>query len=99
MDGIDLDGEIDIEQLGLPVSNTENKLLEAEVQRKQKEVSVHQTKIDQHADRTQAISEHLKNVKQELHHTQVSTDRISVLHCCVHWWNLMPNLFPKKETT
>lgn len=73
MDGIDLNGEIDIEQLGLPISNTENKLLEAEVQRRQKEVSVHQTKIDQHADRTHAIGEHLKNVKQELQHTQVST--------------------------
>lgn len=74
MDGINLDGEmdIDIEQLGLPISNTENKLLEAEVQRRQKEVSTHQTKIDQHADRIQAISEHLKNVKQELQHTQVS---------------------------
>lgn len=71
MAGLDLEGEIDLEQLGLPISNTENKLLEAEVQRNQKEVAAHQAKIDQHKERIQAVGDHLKNVKQELQHTQV----------------------------
>ena len=71
MAGIELKGEIDLEQLGLPISNTENKLLEADIQRKQKELSAHQAKTEQHKERIQVISDHLKNVKQELHHTQV----------------------------
>ena len=71
MAGLDLEGEIDLEQLGLPISNTENKLLEAEVQRKQKELAAHQFRIAQHKERIQAVGDHLKNVKQEVQHTQV----------------------------
>ena len=67
----DLDSGIDLEQLGLPISNTENKLLEAEIQKKEKESLLHQIKIDEHHDRIQAIKDHLKNVKQELQHTAV----------------------------
>ncbi len=71
MAGLDLGRELDLEQLGLPVSNTENKWLEAEVQKKQKDLSANEERVDQHKERIQAISDHLKNVKQELHHTQV----------------------------
>lgn len=62
---------IDLEQLGLPVANTENKLLEAQVQRKEREISSLQLQIDENKDRVQAISDHLKNVRQELQQTQV----------------------------
>lgn len=68
---MDLESEIELEQLSLPISNTENKLLEAEVQRKQKEVASNEIKIDEHRNRIQSIGDHLKNVKQELHHTHV----------------------------
>lgn len=71
MAGLDLEGEIDLEQLGLPISNTENKLLETEVQRKEKDLAAHQVKISQHKERIQAVGDHLRNVKQELQHTQV----------------------------
>ena len=64
--------EIDLERLGLPVANTENKLLETEVQRKEKEISSLQLHIDEHKDRIQAIGDHLRNVRQELQQTQVA---------------------------
>lgn len=64
-------GGIDLDRLGLPVANTENKQLEAEVQRKEKEINSLQLQIEEHKDRTQAISDHLKNVRQEVQHTQV----------------------------
>lgn len=76
MAGLDLEGEIDLEQVGLPISNTENKLLEAEVQRKQKELAAHISKINQHKERIQAVGDHLKNVKQEFQHTQVKNAHI-----------------------
>ncbi len=71
MAALDLDSGFDLEHLGLPISNTENKILEAEVQKKQKEVSLHDGKIEENKERIQAISDHLKNVKQEFQHTQV----------------------------
>lgn len=71
MAALDLESGIDLEHLGLPVSNTENKILEAEVQKKQKDISLHDTKVLENKERIQAISDHLKNVKQELQHTQV----------------------------
>lgn len=71
MSALDLDSGLDLERLGLPISNTENKLLEAELQKKQKAVSSHEIKISEHRDRIQAVGDHLKNVKQELQHTQV----------------------------
>ena len=64
-------GGIDLDQLGLPVANTENKQLEAEVQRKEREINSLQLQIDENKDRVQAISDHLKNVRQELQQTQV----------------------------
>lgn len=72
MASLDFDGEMDLEMLGLHVSNNENKKLEGEVEEKQKDIEVHQVKIDQHTERIQAITDHLKNVRQELRHTQVS---------------------------
>lgn len=62
---------IDLDQLGLPVANTENKQLEAQVQRKERDISSLQLQIDENKDRVQAISDHLKNVRQELQQTQV----------------------------
>ena len=72
MAAFDLQGSgIDLDRLGLPVANTENKLLEAEVQGKEKEINSLQLNIDEHKDRVQAISDHLRNVRQELQQTQV----------------------------
>lgn len=68
--------EIDLEQFGLPISNTQNKLLEAKVQKNQKELSAHEVKINQHKERIQAVGDHLRNVKQELQHTQVPSSSI-----------------------
>lgn len=70
---MDLESEVELEQLSLPISNTENKLLEAEVQRKQKGTANHEIKIEEHKNRIQSIGDHLKNVKQELQHTHVIT--------------------------
>ena len=64
-------GGIELDQLGLPVANTENKQLEAQVQRKEREINSLQLQIDENKDRVQAISDHLKNVRQELQQTQV----------------------------
>ena len=64
-------GGIDLESLGLPIANDENKKLEADVQRKEKEISRLLLQIEEHSDRIQAISDHLKNVRQELQQTQV----------------------------
>ena len=65
------EGTIDLERLGLPVANAENKKLETEVQAKEKEIAALQLQIEEHSERAQAISDHLKNVRQELQHTQV----------------------------
>lgn len=64
-------GGIDLDQLGLPIANTKNKQLEAQVQRKEREVNSLQLQIDENKDRVQAISDHLRNVRQELQQTQV----------------------------
>lgn len=69
---IDLDGELDLDQLGLPIANEENKKLEAAVQQKDREVSRLQVQVGDHKERIQALTEHLRNVRQELQHTQVS---------------------------
>lgn len=66
-----MDEDIDLENLGLHISNAENKNLEAKVQKREKEISSLQRKADDHQDRIQAISDHLKNVRQELQQTQV----------------------------
>ena len=71
MAAFQFEGNIDLEQLGLPIANTENKQLEAGVQKKEKEISKVQLQVDEHKDRVQAINDHLRNVRQELQHTQV----------------------------
>ncbi|XP_061103010.1 coiled-coil domain-containing protein 39-like isoform X2 [Conger conger] len=54
----------------LPMANAENQALEKELQMKRKEKSNLQNKISQHRETVQALSDFLKNVKQELLHTQ-----------------------------
>lgn len=63
---------LDFEQLGLPISNIKNKQLEAEVQHRKKQIGTRNLQIAEHRERIQAISDHLRNVKQELYHTQVA---------------------------
>ncbi|PVD18338.1 hypothetical protein C0Q70_20887 [Pomacea canaliculata] len=58
------------EGLSMPVANADNKLLEDEVQRKQQIVTGHKNELDETEDRVFAMGEHLKNVRQELVHTQ-----------------------------
>lgn len=58
------------EGIAIPVANAENKSLEDEIQKKQKKIVALQTKLGQNVDRIGAIQDHMKNVKQELHHTQ-----------------------------
>lgn len=76
MAGVDFESEVELDQLPLPISNTENKLLEAEVLSKQRDLSSHEVKISEHRDRIQGLGDHLKNVKQELQHTQVPTHHL-----------------------
>ncbi|XP_036410697.1 coiled-coil domain-containing protein 39-like [Megalops cyprinoides] len=58
------------EGFAIPVANAENKALQEQVQRKQKENSNLENKFREHKDKIQALSDHLKNVRQELSHTQ-----------------------------
>lgn len=58
------------EGLSMPVANAENKALEDEVQRKQQLITQHQNELGEMGDRVYAMTEHLKNVRQELLHTQ-----------------------------
>lgn len=56
--------------LAIPVANSENRSLEEELQRKQKErlqLSNHLKEMD---DKIQAMAAHLRNVRQELNYTQ-----------------------------
>ena len=70
---LNLEGEVDMESLemGLPIANAENKQLEGEVQRKEREISALQRQAEHLSDRVQAMGDHLKNVQQELQQTQV----------------------------
>ncbi|MEE6501336.1 hypothetical protein FKM82_004136 [Ascaphus truei] len=54
----------------IPVANTENKSLEAELQMKQKEKTSLSNLLKEFEDRIQAMADHLKNVRQELNYTQ-----------------------------
>ncbi|KAM4695071.1 coiled-coil domain-containing protein 39 [Discoglossus pictus] len=54
----------------IPVANTENKDLEEELQRKQKEKTSLLNRVKEYEDRIQAMADHLKNVRQELTYTQ-----------------------------
>ncbi|XP_048020536.1 coiled-coil domain-containing protein 39 [Megalobrama amblycephala] len=54
----------------LPVANSENKALEEELKRKQKEQLNLENKLNKCKDVINALTEHLKNLKQELSHAQ-----------------------------
>ncbi|KAM9316555.1 coiled-coil domain-containing protein 39 [Gastrophryne carolinensis] len=56
--------------LAIPVANTENKALEMEMQKKQKEKSELSNHVKEMEDRIQAMADHLRNVRQELNYTQ-----------------------------
>ncbi|XP_069829905.1 coiled-coil domain-containing protein 39 isoform X1 [Dendropsophus ebraccatus] len=58
------------EGFAIPVANAENKALEDELQRKQKEKMNLTNMIKEMEDRIQAMSDHLRNVRQELNYTQ-----------------------------
>ncbi|XP_067109622.1 coiled-coil domain-containing protein 39 [Osmerus mordax] len=58
------------EGFAIPVANAENKALEDELQRKQKEKMLIDNKLCECKDRIQAMAEHLNNVRQELTQTQ-----------------------------
>lgn len=68
--------EIDLENIVLPISSAENKLLENKVHAKQVEIEKLSHSITENQDRVNIINEHLKNVKQELQLTQVFNDNI-----------------------
>lgn len=58
------------EGLSMPVANADNKALENEVQKKQTRIVSHQNELSETEERIRAMVEHLKNVRQELQHTQ-----------------------------
>lgn len=58
------------EGFAIPVADAENKVLEDELKKKQKEKANLENKLSEFEDRIHAMAEHLKNVRQELSHTQ-----------------------------
>ncbi|XP_070537855.1 coiled-coil domain-containing protein 39-like [Ptychodera flava] len=58
------------EGLSMPVANKDNKLLEDEVQHKSREIVRLKGDLSENEDRVHAMSEHMKNVMQELKLTQ-----------------------------
>lgn len=56
----------------MPVANAQNRKLEEAVTAKEKGIVRNQQELQLNEDRVHHISEHLKNVRQELRHTQVS---------------------------
>ncbi|XP_043110371.1 coiled-coil domain-containing protein 39 [Puntigrus tetrazona] len=54
----------------IPVADRENKALEEELQKKQKEQLNLENKINKNKDVISALTEHLKNLRQEVSHTQ-----------------------------
>ncbi|KAJ7376952.1 Coiled-coil domain-containing protein 39, partial [Desmophyllum pertusum] len=58
------------EGIAMPVANVENKQLESEVTDTQKNITSYNDQLDEHSDRIYAMGEHLRNVQQELQHTQ-----------------------------
>ncbi|XP_021365244.1 coiled-coil domain-containing protein 39-like [Mizuhopecten yessoensis] len=58
------------EGLSMPVANADNKKLEDQVQQKQRKIVSNKNNVEEIEDRLHAMSEHLKNVRQELGHTQ-----------------------------
>jgi len=71
-----MDMDIDLDRMGLAVANEENKLLEAEVQQKQKLIGEINGQLSEYSERVAAMREHMKNVRQELQHTQVIIPKI-----------------------
>ncbi|XP_065888087.1 coiled-coil domain-containing protein 39-like [Dysidea avara] len=65
-----MDMDLDLDRMGLAVANEENKLLEVEVQQKQKLIGEINGQLSEYSERVAAMREHMKNVRQELHHTQ-----------------------------
>ena len=66
-----MDMDTDLDRMGLAVANEENKLLEVEVQQKQKLIGEINDQLSEYSERVAAMREHMKNVHQELQHTQV----------------------------
>ena len=66
-----MDSDIDLDGIGLPIANEANKLLDENVRNKQKNINRLQAQIEEHKDRVQTIRDHLANVRQELHLSQV----------------------------
>ena len=62
------------EGFSMPVANAENRRLEDIVSGKEKSIVRTEQDLRQNEDRVHHISEHLKNVRQELKHTQVETN-------------------------
>ncbi|KAI4882834.1 hypothetical protein NFI96_020473, partial [Prochilodus magdalenae] len=58
------------EGFAIPVASAENKALEEELQRKQRERANLDNRLSEYKDRINAMAEHLKNVQLELSHTQ-----------------------------
>ncbi|XP_059163653.1 coiled-coil domain-containing protein 39-like [Physella acuta] len=58
------------EGLTMPVANAENKQLENKVQEKQNLIVATQNELKEVDERTRAMQEHLRNILQELQHTQ-----------------------------
>ncbi|XP_063772396.1 coiled-coil domain-containing protein 39 [Pseudophryne corroboree] len=58
------------EGFAIPVANSENKALEDEMQRKEKEKMHLSNQLKELDDRIQAMADHLKNVRQELNYVQ-----------------------------
>jgi len=71
------------EGFSMPVANVENRKLESLVTEKEKAIVKNQQELRLNEDRVHHISEHLKNVRQELKHTQVTWRcRCSSVFCC-----------------
>ncbi|KAK2144272.1 hypothetical protein LSH36_772g01071 [Paralvinella palmiformis] len=62
------------EGMTIPVANAENKILEEEILKKQKDITSLQKELSENEDRVHAMTSHLKNVRQELQHTQALVD-------------------------
>nr|CAB3228550.1 coiled-coil domain-containing protein 39-like [Phallusia mammillata] len=56
------------EGIAMPVANAENKRLEDELLHMQKEIGKYSSEVGDHDERIHSMSQHLKNVRQELTH-------------------------------
>ncbi|XP_065841210.1 coiled-coil domain-containing protein 39-like [Oscarella lobularis] len=63
-----------VDEATVPVANEENKRLQAEVQRKQKDIASLEAQIEEHNERIQSLSDHMKNIRQEQQHSQALLD-------------------------